>query len=483
MPSNRAALVRRLARRAGAVLYRTQLRRRRQQRAKLFPSFDGAPRLSLLTAVYERTPAPYFAELVESVRRQRGGELEWVVLAHGAIPAAVASILADAAKADSRIRVLNLPHNLGIIGGLRHCLETATGAFVLPVDADDLLEPDLVQVLGAVLARHPEAHLVYADEDLLDERGPHTPYRRPDWDPVLNVCSSYIWHPLALRRDTALGLGIYSDAASNYCHDWDSVMRFTAAGHSPVHVPEVLYHWRTHAASHTNTASPDAGSLRSQRHVLEEYLRAHHLEGRFSFEVTALRGAPELHLRLAEVEPVTLLAVGSSPPAAELARYPWQEVQVVSPGELEAATAALATRWCVILGEGVHLVDPAEAVRTAQGLFALHVEVGVVAGRLVDTGDVVVGGAAVLDSSGRAVRDDRGARAGDPGPYALWLKERSVDVADLRLVIGRGQALGRWLRRLPQGTVEARELAFGAAIQDEGLRLATSPRVLGRVVG
>jgi hypothetical protein len=46
-------------------------------------------------------------------------------------------------------------------------------------------------------------------------------------------------------------------------------MRFSDAGAAIEHVPHVLYHWRTHAASLSHSGTQNQGSIVSSRHVLQ----------------------------------------------------------------------------------------------------------------------------------------------------------------------------------------------------------------------
>src|SRR5204863_9179756 len=151
------------------------------------------------------------------------------------------------------------------IAGMRKCLEVAEGEYVIPFDADDVLVRDALETLSEEIANSAGPSFLYSDEDMLVDDLPTAPYLRPDWDPVLNLCTSYAFHLCAFRRHDALELGVYTDSAVEWCHDWDTITRFADSGHGPVHVSEILYHWRTHRASSTNRPRPYEGSLESQR--------------------------------------------------------------------------------------------------------------------------------------------------------------------------------------------------------------------------
>src|SRR5205814_6306051 len=95
--------------------------------------------------------------------------------------------------------------------------------------------------------------LVFSDEDMLIGGRPGNPYFRPGWDPILNLATSYVWHIAALKRATVLAVGCFTDPDAEYCHDWDTAMRLWQSGARCHHVPRILYHWRQHSASTSNT--------------------------------------------------------------------------------------------------------------------------------------------------------------------------------------------------------------------------------------
>src|SRR5207244_1235227 len=124
------------------------------------------PTISLLTTVYEGTDPALFRETAAAVIAQTRPATEWIVLAHGPIHPDLAATL-HALEAKGVIRFLRHEVNLGIHGGLRFCLEHATGDFVLSLDADDLLTRDALAVLADAVRSNPERRIFYSDEDHL----------------------------------------------------------------------------------------------------------------------------------------------------------------------------------------------------------------------------------------------------------------------------------------------------------------------------
>lgn len=293
---------------------------------------------SLLTTVYPGTPPDCFRETLESVCDQSHADFEWIILGHGNLPAELIELL-DQAETDARIRVIRSEKNLGIIGGMRVCLEAASGDYVLPVDSDDLISPDALQLVQHAIERHQRPDFLFTDEALLIDGRVSAPFRRSPWDPVLSADCSTIWHLCAFRRERAIDLDVYGDPSCEYCHDWDTVTRFSRAGYRPIHIPDIAYLWRQHPASHTNRrnlerqiSAPQEGReprtgdtgesvqrvspvLASQWSLLErERLRMKHPD---LYEVSRFpisRGTTEYHLARKRITPATMTYVHLMPP-------------------------------------------------------------------------------------------------------------------------------------------------------------------------
>jgi len=434
--------------------YQQWLAERIAARAKQFSTLASPGQFSLVTGVYERTPAEVFQETADSVLAQSSKHFEWIVLAHGPVPHQLDAYLGKLGS-DARIRVIRLPENLGIIGGMRRCLEEARGQYVIPLDADDLLTPDALTVLAGRLQK--PSPIVYSDEDSLVNGRPQSPYFRPDWDPLLNLSSSYIFHLVAFDRRIALELGIYSDQAANWCHDWDTVFHFIAAGHVPVHISEVLYHWRVHQASHTNKAGPHEGSLQSQMHLLQRFLSTRpdgHLFDIKPFPI--FRGAQEFWLSRKHIDPVSFdIAVASNAiPARNLAdyrgSYPFSKCVKIGGIESLAAMVANSTSSLVAVIRGELTPAEVEWPWEAQGLFALHSDMSLLAGRIVDPSRIVVGGPEQIDAEGNCSCPYRGMAAHDPGEMALALKPHTVNCPNAAFFVARTEFLRGALARLPR---------------------------------
>lgn len=227
-------------------------RQRAEQRRHRFPY---APLLSFVIPVYHPDPAVLRA-LLDAVQAQTYSRWQ-VCLANGdATNAAVRALLDAYARRDSRIHVRHLPENQGISGNSNAALAMASGDYVALVDHDDLIEPTYAYEVIAALNLYGPADVVYFDQDKVSADGKlfTSPEFKPAWSPDLLLTSPLPIHPV-LKRKAVIAAGGF-DPAMDGTQDWDLFLRLAESTSAAIHIPKVLYHWRTVAAS--AAASTDA---------------------------------------------------------------------------------------------------------------------------------------------------------------------------------------------------------------------------------
>lgn len=457
------------------------------------PAPTPLPSIAILTSVYEKTPVDCFQELVRCLQEQTVPFTEWVLLRNGPVAAELDGILTELA-ADPRVRLLDAPQNLGIIGAMRRCLEAAATDWIVPMDADDLLTRDALQRITVEITASAPA-FVYSDEDILHNGEPCSPYRRPAFDPVLNLADSYIWHLCAFRRDKALELGVYSDTAAEYCHDWDTVTRFAAAGEAIAHVPEVLYHWRVHQSSNSNSGAANAGSLRSAERVMAKVIAAQADPGLYEIGAFPIfRGQEQSAILRRPVSPlpIDLVLLAREAPTAggaasqaglpSLCRSVHRLADADAAGSLDRLLAVLGSvtaSHALLVRDGLRVTDAAlwEAMR----LFEMHPDTALVGGRVLNADDRIVECCAIAaPAAGGAPQVPwLGLKRDDPGPFAMALKPQSAASVPNGFFIAEVAFLREALRRI--APTETPAGALGGVLGDDarqlGRRVAYSPLV------
>jgi hypothetical protein len=448
------------------------------ERATRYPVRPEPGLLGMLTTVYD-TPPAYLRELADSVRAQSWTAYEWIVLDNGSTDRGTRRAL-DRIAADPHVRLFRVDKNLGILGGMRYVLERASARHVLPVDSDDYLFPDALAIMASVIQREQYPALLYSDEDKLRDGRHVDPFHKPDWDPVLFRNCCYIAHLCGIRRDEALRLGVYSDAAAEGCHDWDTFFRLSRAGHVPVHVPEVLYSWRMHGGSTAANVAAKDFVLNSQQHVLERHLRETGLDSRLSVIRSPLFPAsPDWWIRRTRTAPMPVALVVAAPAGAAealsglLAKsggYP--VARVILRGRPDGTDLDVEWHDATLIRTLQHAAAAAPMVVVADGSAVPLTDEWLweMAGLKESFEDAVVIGGRLLEA-GRA--DD------DPGYFGTALKQRSTEAVGLRLA-----ALdSAWLQSLDPAPLDGMNLeelatALARAAVDRGNRVIVSPFIV-----
>lgn len=434
-----------------------------RRRANRYPLPDKVTTLSILTAVYEGSNIALLDVLADSITKQTLRPAQWLIVANGPISENDLRYIRDKAEALWGATLIVEPESLGIIGALRRGLEHARGHYIVPVDADDVLTLDAIQILAHEIERLDQPDLIFSDEDLLIDGKPAAPHLRSAFDPVLNLDSSYIWHLCAIKRATVLKLGLYTDAGANWCQDWDSITRIANAGGRIEHVPEILYHWRQHSGSTTNKPDGDPRSLDSVLNILQkQIIRTVHPE-LYSVEIWPVnRGAKELYIARRNVDLPKFVWVGDL-------HSGW-----ISDGSNEDAILAVTTAGITIDEDGVFN----EVAR----LFELHPCVSAIGGRVIDMNGLVVDGCLVTNQTGGMESPWVGNHADDAGPYALALKSQCVASTGPALAFFRIQAIKAIGLQPPEhaSSLSSWVLAACGQLIGAGWKVVYSPLVYAR---
>ena len=157
---------------------------------------------------------------------------------------------------DSRVRTTVHESNRGISHSLNSAVSLSHGEFLTFLDQDDLLDPDALAEVSAVISDVAEVDLIYTDEDKINERGAQfQPFFKPDWAPDLLLAFPYVGHLMVVRRSTFDGVGGFRPEYDG-SQDFDLMVRIGERARRVFHIPRVLYHWR--AVSGSAASSEDA---------------------------------------------------------------------------------------------------------------------------------------------------------------------------------------------------------------------------------
>ena len=313
--------------------------------------FDRMPRISILTPLYN-TPEKYLRDMIESVQAQTYQNWQ-LCLADGSDEdhAAVGLIAGSYAENDERITYRHLPENKGISENTNACLTLAEGDYIALLDHDDILHPSAlyayVQEINA-----QDADYLYCDEATFkgdDINRMITMHFKPDYAIDNLRANNYICHFSMFLRSLLTGTELFRPQYDG-SQDHDMILRLTDRAQKIVHVPRLLYYWRSHSGSTASNIEAKHYAIEAARGAVADHLRRHGYE---HFQITSTRAFETIFKISYEVkgEPMISIVVPSHDHARDLKRLidsiytrsTWDnyEIIVVENGSTEKETKSL----------------------------------------------------------------------------------------------------------------------------------------------
>lgn len=212
--------------------------------------FERMVKISILVPLYN-TPMQFLEEMIGSVIAQTYENWE-LCLADGSDDAhsEVGEKCKEYAAKDKRIVYHKLEKNEGIAGNTNHCYELATGEYIGLFDHDDVLHPSVLYEYVKVI-NEKNADYIYCDETTFQGNSIDnmiTLHFKPDYSIDNLRANNYICHFSVFSRELLEGTELFRSGFDG-SQDHDMILRLTSNAKNIVHVPRIMYYWRSHKAS------------------------------------------------------------------------------------------------------------------------------------------------------------------------------------------------------------------------------------------
>jgi len=192
--------------------------------------------------------AQHLGEAVDSALAQTWRDLEVIIVDDGSTDPATLRLLEEARWPRTRIFHQS---NAGPAAARNRAVREATGEYILPLDADDTIDPTYVEKAVVVLDARPEVGCVYCKGMKFGaESGPWDlpPYRLEELvvDNVIFVTALY-------RKADWRAIGGYDEALRHGVEDYDFWVKMVASGKEVVQLDEYLFNYRVQLKSRTTS--------------------------------------------------------------------------------------------------------------------------------------------------------------------------------------------------------------------------------------
>ena len=189
---------------------------------------DVEPLVSIITPYYNA--GHYFEQTFNCVMNQTFPWFEWIIVDDGSTDEKSMEILKEFQNKDSRIRVCH-KENGGISTARNLAIRKMKSDIVIPLDADDLIEPTYVEILYWALYYHPDCSWAYSNS--VGFQNQQYVWDKP-FDAELLRTENFLVATSAIRKTELEEVGCYDETTKHYNEDWRVWLKFLSAHKRPV---------------------------------------------------------------------------------------------------------------------------------------------------------------------------------------------------------------------------------------------------------
>ncbi len=242
---------------------------------------ENGPFISIVVPAYD-PDRKFFEELLDSVTGQTYDNYELIIADGGASEddknlKETVEKYAEKHNIKNKFNYLPLEKNDGISANTNAGIEVAKGDYIALLDHDDLLTHDALVIMAEhIKTSDIKPIFLYSDEDKCDDTAStfFEPNFKPDFDKELLLSNNYICHFLLIRKDAADACPLRS--GFDGAQDYDLILRLMRFAENEkcgiiMHIPFVLYHWRTHKASTASNTASKEYAYEAGKRALEDY--------------------------------------------------------------------------------------------------------------------------------------------------------------------------------------------------------------------
>lgn len=206
----------------------------------------------------------YIGEAVNSVRQSTYPRIEVIVINDGSTDAYTLEILDKLAGCG-----VNVIHqeNRGLPAARNTGFRVARGKYVLPLDADDIIDRTYIELGVWQLERHPETSFVYCYAQIFDRENYIWYTSKYNFYELLQ--HNYIPATALVRKSAWEEVGGYDEKMRGGYEDWEFWIRLGRCGHTGYRIADTLFYYRKHGPSML------AASNKSSRQLINYIQRKH----------------------------------------------------------------------------------------------------------------------------------------------------------------------------------------------------------------
>ena len=201
-------------------------------------------------------PAPFLRETLASIAAQTHPRIEVIVVNDGSSNPESLALLKEIS---TQVDVYLEQPNRGLSAARNAGFREAHGNFILPLDADDLIEPTCIAEYLDALLEDESAAFSYCDYEVFGTK--NYPETTGEYSLYRLLSHNILIYASLIRKNAWETSGGYDESMRLGYEDWEFWLRLGARGFYGHHIPKSLFRYRKHGASLYDTALANHAKL------------------------------------------------------------------------------------------------------------------------------------------------------------------------------------------------------------------------------
>lgn len=212
----------------------------------------------------------YIQESIASVKAQTYPEIELIIVDDGSDDAETIAALDVLAK-EKNIQVLHTTH-VGPATARNAAIREARGKYILPLDADDTIDPTYIEKAVKILESHKDTGVVYCEADLFGAQSGK--WDLPAYSFETMLFDNIVFVTALFSKADWEKVGGFNENMKAGMEDYDFWLSILGEGKKIEQIPEVLFHYRIKDSSRTTQFQQDPSRIKETYHQLFDNHRA-----------------------------------------------------------------------------------------------------------------------------------------------------------------------------------------------------------------
>lgn len=226
---------------------------------------NNNPKVSIVVPCFKQ--AEYLPHTLDSVLAQTYGNWECVVVDDGS-PDDTRQVVEKYSLNDSRISCISQP-NKGLSAARNIGIANTSGKYILPLDADDLIEPEYIELAVQYLENHNDVKVVYCRAAKFGAINCEWDLPEYSYDKLLFE-NQFFCSSMFKRADFEKTHG-YDESMRSGLEDWDFWLSLLGPDDKVHRIDEILFRYRIKRVSMLTEATREEQLIKLRRKVFDNH--------------------------------------------------------------------------------------------------------------------------------------------------------------------------------------------------------------------